>query len=397
MSDAHTSETELEISHREVFNTVSEINSTDWNSVTDDRNIYLSLEYLGSLESTMSESIDFYYVISYSEEGKPVLASAFQLVVFEDKRRKYASHLGKLACHIKNKVLSPSTINVMVCGNVFSDGENGFLWKNISPEIAIEEVALIAEILKEQKEIKEKSSITLFKEFKPSSVSYTDNLMKRNYRGFMVDVNMVMKIHGNWKSMDDYIASMKTKFRTRYKSVYKKSSDLDIRTLSGEEIRIHCDRINVLFWNVLEKSDFSFGRLTAAAFLSFEKALGDKFCLKGFFFEDKLVGFSTSFFNNGILEANFVGLDYKHNKELSVYQRILYNYVEQSLMLSASELHLGRTAEMVKSSIGAVPMNMKLYARHRKSVPNLLLKPIIQSISPSDFELRKPFKSDFTY
>ena len=119
--------------------------------------------------------------------------------------------------------------------------------------------------------------------------------------------------------------------------------------------------------------------------------------MRGFFYNEQLVGFSTSFKNDDILEANYVGLDYNFNKELSVYQRILYDYVEQSLNFKSKELHLGRTAEMIKSSIGAIPMNMKLYARHRKSVPNLLLKPIIQSISPSDFELRKPFKSDFNY
>ena len=93
--------------------------------------------------------------------------------------------------------------------------------------------------------------------------------------------------------------------------------------------------------------------------------------------------------------ANFVGLDYGFNKEQCVYQRFLYDYVEQGLNRGLKELHLGRTAELVKSQIGALPTNMKLYAKHRKSVSNLLLKPIIQSISPSEFELRVPFKANY--
>ncbi|MFT5861133.1 MAG: hypothetical protein ACI865_003253 [Flavobacteriaceae bacterium] len=383
------------VHRRSVFDRIGKINKDDWNEVAADRNIYLSLDYLEALESAMKDSIDFFYVISYDENDQPVLVSAFQLVLFEDKRRKYSSHLGKLSCHLKNKILNPFTINVMVCGNVFSDGENGFLWKQITSTEAINEVALIAEELKEDQRIKEKSSITLFKEFWPSSLAHTDNLKEKSYRGFMIDVNMVLKIHESWKTMEDYLFSMKTKFRTRSKSVYRKSSEIVIRELSSDEIESHSDQINLLFGNVLEKSEFSFGRLTAEAFVNFKKNLGGRFCLKGFFLNDEMVGFSTSFTNNGVLEANYVGLDYQFNSDLSVYQRILYDYVEQSLKSKVGELHLGRTAEVVKSSIGAIPINMKLYARHRKSVPNLLLKPIIQSIAPSEFELRKPFKSNF--
>tara|TARA_Y100000385_G_C13107660_1_gene649374 strand:+ start:7275 stop:8468 length:1194 start_codon:yes stop_codon:yes gene_type:complete len=397
MTEPQKVQQSIDVSYREVFNSVEAVNIDHWNSVTRGANIYLSIDYLRSLESTMRDSIDFCYAISYNENDIPVLISVFQLVVFEDKRRKYASHLGKIACHVKNKVLSPFTINLMVCGNVFSDGENGFMWKGISQEVAIEEVALIAEELKLRDEVKEKSSITLFKEFRPESVDATDELLKRSYRGFMADVNMILKIHKDWVSLEDYTASMKTKFRTRFKSVLKKSKALEIKTLSEEQIEQNADRINELFCNVLEKSDFGFGRLSAAAFKEFQKSLQEKFCMRGFFYNEQLVGFSTSFKNNDILEANYVGLDYSFNKKLSVYQRILYDYVEQSLNYKSKELHLGRTAEMIKSSIGAIPMNMKLYARHRKSVPNLLLKPIIQSISPSDFELRKPFKSDFNY
>ena len=80
-----------------------------------------------------------------------------------------------------------------------------------------------------------------------------------------------------------------------------------------------------------------------------------------------------------------------------MYQRILYDYVEQAIDRKAKDLQLGRTSELIKSSIGAIPMNMKLYIKHNSGVSNLLLKPIIQSISPSEFELRKPFKSNFAY
>lgn len=380
-----------------VLDSIQAVNRQDWEEVAASRNIYLSYDYLISLEVAMQGEMEFFYNISYNKSGKPVLIAALQLVKFVDKRRAYSEMLCKLSYHIHKKIADAFTINVLVCGNVFSDGENGFLWsEDISTEDAMDEICSVVEELKEEKGIKEKASITLFKEFWPASNVYSDRLKQRSYRDFMIDVNMVLDIHESWRSMDDYLASMKTKFRTRAKSVFKKSAELVIKTLSADEISNNKERIAELFGNVLEKSDFSAGKLNTAVFELFEQNLKNDFTLRGFYLKDELVGFSTSFKNGEIFEANYVGLDYKYNNELAVYQRILYDYVGQALKSDSKELHLGRTAELIKSSIGALPKNMTLYAKHRNSVHNLLLKPIIQSISPSEFELRKPFKANFT-
>ena len=346
----------------------------------------------------MNSEIDFYYVISYDSNKKPILISSFQLVKFIDKRKAYSKQLSKLSYHVHKKILDAFTINVLVCGSVFADGENGFLWSDdISSDAAINEISEVTNQLKKEESIKDKFSMTLFKDFWPKSKSFSDRLKEFNYQDFMIDVNMVLHIHNQWLTIDDYFASMKTKFRTRAKSVYKKAQDVQLRSLDKSEILAYSSRLQDLFENVLDKSDFSFGKLNVKAFANFSEKLGDNFVLKGAFLDDKLVGFSTSFMNGDSLEANYVGLDYQYNIDHSVYQRILYDYVEQAIDRKAKDLQLGRTSELIKSSIGAIPMNMKLYIKHNSGVSNLLLKPIIQSISPSEFELRKPFKSNFAY
>ncbi len=380
---------------RKFVSSVHDIPQDDWNRVADNRNIYLSLDYLAALEEALSDKMDFRYAISYSSTGEPIVIAAYQLVEFVDKRRKYSQDLCSLSYHIHKKIADVFTINVLVCGNVFSDGENGFLSRLISNGEAVREVAAMTESLKREPSIREKSSITLFKEFWPESMQYSDILKDFSYRDFMIDVNMVLKFHESWNNMDDYLSSMKTKFRTRAKGIYSKSKPIEIKDFSVVEIEQNADRIEQLFGNVLEKSDFSFGRLNARAFANLKRNLGDRFSFRGAWFNDSLIGFSTALINGEIIEANFVGLDYELNKEYAVYQLFLCDYVEQGLKRKMKELHLGRTAELMKSQIGALPQNMKLYAKHRKSVPNLLLKPIVQSISPSEFELRIPFKENF--
>ena len=327
----------------------------------------------------------------------PVLISVFQLVQFVDKRKVYSAQLCKLSYHLSKKLTEALTINVLVCGSVFADGENGFLWDtSITSQEAMEEIDSVTSHLKSEEKIKDKASVTLFKDFWPKSSSIAEQLKRFSYRDFMVDVNMVLDIHESWVSFDDYLSSMKTKFRTRAKSVYKKSDHLILKQLNTTQIIDNKERLQELFDNVLEKSDFSFGNLDVSSFIEFSDKLKTEFTITGAYLNEELVGFSTSFLNGDSLEANYVGLDYSFNTKHNVYQRLLYNYVEQAISAKVKDLQLGRTSELIKSSIGALPTNMTLYIKHKSTVSNLLLKPIIQSISPSEFELRKPFKANFS-
>lgn len=392
-----TTITEILLFERTIYNSTKSINRSDWNAVLKGRNIYLSLDYLEALESGMKDHMKLFFSISYNENKGPVLISAFQLVKFIDKRRMFTDHLCKLHYHIKKHIEDIFTINTLVCGNVFSDGENGFIWsEDLSPDSAFDEINNTIKQLKTEHELKEKASITLFKEFWPDTVKSSNRLKEHSYRDFMIDVNMVLTIHESWKTLEDYLLSMKTKFRTRANAVFKKSKEVEIKSLSPESIIEQKERISELFGNVLAKSDFSIGTITPETFANFKENLNENFEFRGFYLDGLMIGFSTSFRNNKNMEANFVGLDYQHNKEYEIYQRILYDYVEQALEFGATELQLGRTSELIKSSIGAIPTNMKLYIKHRKSVSNLLLKHVIQSISPSEFELRKSFKANFT-
>jgi hypothetical protein len=98
---------------------------------------------------------------------------------------------------------------------------------------------------------------------------------------------------------------------------------------------------------------------------------------------------------SGIADANYVGINYELNQEYAIYQRMLYDYVQLAIEKRRKELRFGRTAGEIKSTIGAQPVNMKLFIRHQNKIKNSLLKPIINSIIPSAFELRNPFKAAY--
>ena len=116
---------------------------------------------------------------------------------------------------------------------------------------------------------------------------------------------------------------------------------------------------------------------------------------KGYYLGDKLIGFSTATSFGEVLDGNFIGLDYDYNQEYAVYQRMLYDFVQHAIEIGAKQVKIGRTAEEIKSGVGAQPVEMKFYAKHRNKVTNALLRPFIQKLKPNDFNLRKPFKAEY--
>lgn len=378
------------------FDSVSIINADDWNTVNKNQNIYLTLEYLLAIETALKNEMKFRYILFYNHNNIPVGIAIVQLVKFIDKGSPYYAHLCKLTGQLKNKIVQSLNIKVMVCGNVFSCGENGFLFSNEIPyNLAYENLHKALQRLRKAEKTNDQTSIVLLKEFWPATFEKIDLFKEHNYRDFMIDVNMVLPIHKNWNTIDDYLSNMVAKFRTRVNSMLKKSAPLVVKNMELNDIVEHSSKIVELYTNVLNKSDIIMGSLNEQAFIQLKQHLGNQFVLNGYFLNNKLIAFSSVFWTKNILDANYVGIDYEYNIEYATYQRMLYDFVVLAIDKKASEIRYGRTAEEIKSCLGAQPVNMKLFIKHKNSVSNKLLKPLIKSITPTSFEIRKPFKANF--
>jgi predicted N-acyltransferase len=236
----------------EFFKSVNQIHSVHWNTVLDNRNIYLSLEYLSALERSMQEQVSFRYIIFYNQAGKPVSIASVQILDFSNDAFKKSESFCKTADKIKTIFLETFDLKMMVCGNVFACGENGFIHTNdISSEEAYNNLSNGLYELRQLQKAEQPISIVLLKEFAPTSFIHSDTLKSAGFKDFKVDVNMVLQIHKDWKSMDDYLASMTTKFRTKAKGVFKKSKDITVRDLSEADIEVYVNEIEKLYQTVV--------------------------------------------------------------------------------------------------------------------------------------------------
>ena len=380
------------IIHYHFYNHTSDIPTGDWNRLNLKDNTFLSLPYLKTLEETLSDTIKFRYILFYCNKT-PVALAAAQLIKFNPIQLKLQEFPCKISDTIKNILFKNLDVNVLICGNLFSCGEHGFIYNQdrISPKEAFERLSNALRDMRKS-ENADKPSFILLKEFWPQSFNNSDYIKEHDFREFTIDVNMVLSLHPGWNTFENYLAGMRTKFRTRAKKVFQKSAMIEVRDFTPQDIDTSQKEINKLYVSVIEKADFKIGKLNAHTFKNLKEALGDDFIFKGYFLENKLIGFTTSFIMKNAVDANHIGINYAYNKSHAVYQKMLYDYVDLAITKKVTELRLGRTAEIIKSCVGAKPVAMKLYVRHGNSLSNTILKPLVELIAPSEYEIRNPFK-----
>ncbi len=375
-----------------ISDSIDLVNHKDWTSLVKD-SLFLSYDYLKSLELGL-DSMEYRYVLIYDAELNPVMAAYFQIIDIEEVDQYYKDYLMRYVGEsVVNGLLPSTNLRMVMCGNLFVCGENGFIASETIDEK--EGMELLSEGFKriaKSLDNEEKASIMLVKELYPENDPNMDAFKKDNFHPLQIDCNMVLNLPPEWDNLDDYLHSMTSKFRTKAKSVLQRSAALEIRSLSDEEMQEAIEEIDALHFEVVNRAEFSLGTLNAATFVELKRRMPLSFEFVAYYLKGEMIGFSASFVCKEFLDAAHVGINYKFNTELALYQRMLYDFVQLALDRKLEQIRFGRTAEQLKSSLGALPVNMRLYIKHRNSMVNHLMKRFVEKVKPSTFELRRPFK-----
>lgn len=370
--------------------TIFDINKEDWNSLTANA-LYLELDYLKSLENSVNEIAKFYYTIYYSED-KPIGVSVFQKLVLDTDKYDYTKIPCKFKSHLLKKYLDKN-LELLICGNIFATGEYVF---NFNAQYSSEEVFLyINNCVNSILQIDKKIKYVIFKEFKEHNKNPEILTKKLDYYPFNIDVNMVVNTKGITNNLSNYLKNFKTKYRSRAKQVLKKSSVLNLIEFEAKDIEDNAKIIEELYRAVLLNSNFNLGVFNFETFYNLKLNLKNQYRFFAYYHKEKLVGFKTLFQHINKIEASFIGIDYSLNTELNIYQRMLLDYVDFSIKNNVDSLVLGRTAETIKCCIGAEPKTMNLYVKHRNTLGNVILKKMVEYINPTEFNGRKPFKTEY--
>lgn len=380
-----------------VHNDMSDFDPNRWNEIVGTDSIFLRLDYLQALMKSFEGGFEYRFAC-FHEDGNLVGVAAFQITYFEtsDLKRNMDNAKPMVRWFNKGIMRNGSTLrfNMLICGNAFASGSHGFRFlKHISEPNQFSAVLQAVEMIKE-KELAagNKISAVLIKDFYPESFGNTHVFSDDKYSEFLVDPNMIMPVRPEWKTFDDYLNSLTSKYRTKAKAAYKRSVNLEIRSLHADELAEHKERFIELYETVHYKADFRVGKLNFEAFYNLSKDLGDKFFIKGLFLEGNMVGFMSGFEYDNILDAHMVGIDYEYNYEHAIYPTMLYEYVKEAIDRGVERISYGRTAMEIKSTVGAFPVDLKIFIKHRSKAPNHLLRILFNYVKPAEFDQRVPYK-----
>jgi hypothetical protein len=386
-----------------LYDSVSMLNIEHWNHVVSYGSEFLEIPFLTVLENAGPDNMRFHYAIIYDKK-EPVAIAYFQVIDFsteslgsfieQDNKDMSCIITDYLKKHITNHIIrSADKINMrlLICGNSYVSGEHGFACvEGIDKTEIIDALADVIYRIGRAEKLRGKIAAILVKDFYSSSVDHASELKEFKYHDFLVEPNMIVDIQ--WNTFEEYLNAMSKKYRNRAKSIIKKGAYLERRVFSYEDILKNSKRIQKLFDNVHLKARFRMVAASSAYFAELKKALGDKFTFTGYYHNGVLVGFRSTFILKNAVEAHFIGLDYDLNKEIELYQNMLYDYVKESISEGKQQLYLGRTASEIKSTVGAEAYELTCYIRHRNPLSNRIIKPFIDFLKPSEWVPRNPFK-----
>ncbi|ARV07244.1 GNAT family N-acetyltransferase [Polaribacter sp. SA4-10] len=376
------------------FSSIDEISSEIWESLECSKNIYFDPNFLKSIEQNHSEIL-FSYIVLVDKNNSPTAFASIKIIDFHINAIKneleFLKNIGR-----KLRVLpSKKPLKLLICGNSFVSGEHGvFIKKNEDKKAIIKELAeSINHFVNSDKKLKKEIDAFLLKDFKNESLFITDVLTDFSYHPFLVEPNMELQIKEEWKTFDDYLASMKTKFRVKAKKAFKQSVNIRIEEVTLKNINEKLPQMTALYKRVALNAEFNLGDFNLESYKNLKENLGDKYILKSYWLDDKIVGFISGVINENSLDAHFVGIDYQLNREYAIYQRMLYDYIEIAIAKNLKTINFGRTASEIKSSVGAIPQDLTMYLRHKKRIKNKILKLFLQRIQPTKFQQKFPFKA----
>ena len=371
------------------YNNIDEVSSEEWNQLNCTSNVYFSPEFLKAFEIS-NPRIDFKYILVSQNDKAMALGLIQTLELNIDvilKNIKMANWLKRAI----NFFFCNSIIKIMFHGNIFLSGEHG-LFINDSTDKINALNAIAKEINRIARKTRHLHAIFV-KDFLKESLPITTRFEKHGFAPMHVEPNMILSLDSSWKTYEDYKEVLKSKYRVKVNKADSTSASLIARLFNESDFTTYKDELQQLYENTIANANFNAQVLNLNTYIHLRKIYQDDFIVKAYFLGDKLVGFLSALANNNHLDAHFIGLDYSLNKEHAIYPRILNDYVRIGIERQVSHINFGRTASEIKTTIGAMPVDLTCYIKHKRPFINSIVKFFIKRVQLKEFKQHQPFKN----
>ncbi len=347
----------------------------------------MTSEHLLLAEQSLPD-VAFRYV-TLLKQGRPVLFVYYQLFALTSENFNLRKDRNCVR-HIMHLFLTLKKAKVLVMGNALRTDSPSYTYDRsaLSEQEALDAIAAITEKMAKSEDV---SGIIL-----PNVSKGKNNAFSAAGYSMPWDDNvMELAMHPEWNTLDDYVASLTRKYKTRAKKVLDNTAALVPMTVTLDNLKQYEADINRLFSGVIENQSFVFTSSGANYITALKKLYKEVFEITMYLSEGKPVAFISAFVGADVYDVFYVGFDTGLNKTQPLYFRLLLAGLEQAIALKKATLKLGRTSFDAKASLGAKP-NQKDYLFKVRRLPETTIKwfaNYFSSLEDGKWKLRSPLKA----
>lgn len=358
-----------------------------WDTLTTNTSLFLSRRYLQVLEEAGPENLSQRYAMIFRGRDAVAAVAAQCITVSAARVRKTPRH-EKLA-----SALEKVQERLLVCGNVLSWGMHGVA---IAPG---EDRALlwpaVAEALyrlRRADKLSGDTDLVMVKDISDEHEAETAALAKFSYRPLETDPNMELEISPRWRSFEDYLASLNSKYRKTCRQIEKDVEAAGCRVEELTDVSRYADTLYELYLQTHRKARLRLVTLRPSFFPTLAARLGDDMRWTVVKRDDELLGFVNTVKDGDTAVGYYIGFDRAENAKFPIYFRLLQTVVDDAIRFGCNRLSLGRTALEPKARLGARPAPMRVWIRHRIPALNILVRALLRTVEHDEAPERNPFK-----
>jgi hypothetical protein len=368
----------------------SQLNPDSWRAVTQGGSFFHSAEYQRAFERFRPANIEPRYALIC--EGDAPLATVCMQVVRVD--------LAQLAKGSGNKDLEKLRRliqqRMLVCGNLLAYGLHGVCFAPSADRAAV--WPAVAEALyrvRRAEKLAGQTDVVLIKDLDDAAVQESRILEKLSYGPVPTEPNMVLSMNPKWRSHEDYLQSLTSKYRSDIKNrVFKKFNDAGCVIEKLTDVRTSATDLQALYLQVQNNATLRPFVLPPSYWPELIETAGSNAVIHVARLQDRHLGFIVSLKDADTMFAYHIGFDRAAaDRGIPVYLRLLHASLAQAIEFGCHRVAFGRTALEPKARMGCLPEPTFIWTRHRHPLLNQLMQPLLKFIDPDQAPTFTPFKS----
>lgn len=374
-----------------IYSSLNEVPRQVWDQFATKGGLLLNVEALQALEQD-ADPHSYRYVV-FSRNGEEIgiaffMAIHYQGISIHQLIQRSSPRLSSLLRKLKTGV-KPVQGVVLSCGHPVTPFERGYVFRDdVEEDVIADALEQAAGLVRTGLQISQKhpQATLLQGSFHPSA------LERRGYSRFQSMPRMQITLNPAWENFQEFLESLTSKYRIKAKRADTKSAELQVHQLSVHELMRFIPDMKRLHEDMLIEADFRLQAMQIERLTRLVKRCPDQVKIYGYFLEDHMLGFRVSFLHHCVLHAPLVGFDPSFNRLYSIYPRMLNDYLREAIEARCESLDLGRTAEEIKSTIGAVALPESFLLSHHGLLMRWWIPLIAKLTSYTPPHLHSPFK-----